>query len=578
METGVTVPTARPAAVLVLAAGEGKRMKSATPKVLHTLCGRSMLGHVVAAARGLEPEHLVVVVGHGREQVVEHLAAIDPAIRPVVQEVQHGTGHAVQVAMDALAQDVGELDGTVVVAYGDTPLLTTETLAELTAAHQETGNAVTVLSAVIDDPTGYGRIVRRRADGRGDAADAGGAAGAMSAVEAAGGVSGAVGASAVEGASSASDVTGAGGVGATGNVGGIGAGGTAFDGASGGGAGSGVGMTAAGLEGEVALIVEQKDATPEQRAIREVNSGVYAFDAKLLVSALGRLTPANAQGEFYLTDALGILVGDGHAAGVVVVEDESEILGANDRVQLAELRRIFNARLTRHWMLEGVTIVDPATTWLDVDVTFGRDSVVRPNTQLLGSTSVAEGAEVGPNCTLSGTEVGPGAKVTNATTEGAVIGAGATVGPYTYLRAGTRLGPGAKAGGFVEMKNAVVGDGAKVPHLSYVGDASIGAGSNIGAGTITANYDGVSKHRTEIGEHAFVGSNSVLIAPAVVEDGAYVAAGSAITEPVAAGHIAVARGRQRNIRGWVARMRPGTKSAAAAEAAARKAAAEAEAD
>jgi bifunctional UDP-N-acetylglucosamine pyrophosphorylase/glucosamine-1-phosphate N-acetyltransferase len=476
-------------------------MRSATPKVLHTLCGRSMVGHAVAAARGLEPEHLVVVVGHGREQVVEHLAAIDPAIRPVVQDVQRGTGHAVQVAMDALAQDIGELDGTVVVTYADTPLLTAETLAGLTAAHREAGNAVTVLSAVVDDPTGYGRIVRRGADGS---------------------------------------------------------------------AASGHGAEAAALGGEVALIVEQKDATPEQLAIREINSGVYAFDAKLLVFALGRLTPSNAPGELYLTDALGILVGDGHAAGVVVVESGAEILGANDRAQLAELRRVFNARLTRHWMREGVTIVDPATTWLDVQVTFGRDSVVRPNTQLLGTTSVAEGAEVGPNCTLSDTEVGPGAKVTNATTEGAVIGAGATVGPYTYLRPGTRLGPKAKAGGFVEMKNAVVGDGAKVPHLSYVGDASIGAGSNIGAGTITANYDGVSKHRTEIGEHVFVGSNSVLVAPAVIEDGSYVAAGSAITDPVESGAIAVARGRQRNVRGWVARKRAGTKSAAAAQAAARR--------
>ena len=527
----MTVPTARPAAVLVLAAGEGTRMKSAIPKVLHTLCGRSMLGHVVAAARGLEPEHLVVVVGHGREQVIAHLAAIDPAIRPVVQEVQHGTGHAVQVAMDALARSVGELDGTVVVTYGDTPLLTTATLAGLTAAHQEAGNAVTILSAVVDDPTGYGRVVRRSAD-----------------------------------------LSGVGGGGTAGVASAAGGGGAAADG----GAASWPGR--ADPEGEVALIVEQKDATAGQRAIREINSGVYAFDAKLLLAALGRLTPANAQGELYLTDALGILVGDGHAAGVVVAEDSAEILGANDRVQLAELRRIFNGRLTRHWMREGVTIVDPATTWLDVDVAFERDSVVRPNTQLLGTTRVAEGAEVGPNCTLNDTQVGPGAKVTNATTDGAVIGAGATVGPYTYLRAGTRLGPGAKAGGFVEMKNAVVGDGAKVPHLSYVGDASIGAGSNIGAGTITANYDGVAKHRTEIGEHAFVGSNSVLIAPAVVADGSYVGAGSAITEPVPAGAIAVARGRQRNIPGWVARMRPGTRSAAAAQAAVRKAAGEAGAD
>lgn len=471
----------RPAAVLILAAGEGKRMKSATPKVLHALCGRSMLGHVVAAGRELSPERLVVVVGHGREQVSAHLAQIDAEARPVVQEEQHGTGHAVRIAMEAIAAQ-GAIDGTVVVTYGDTPLLTAGTLDALVTVHQEAGNAVTVLTANVPDPTGYGRIVRR--------------------------------------------------------------------------------------DGVVAQIVEQKDATPQQAAIREINSGVYAFDAKLLAEGLSRLTSANAQGEEYLTDVLGILAEDGHRAGALTVADHHEILGANDRAQLAELRRIFNARLTGHWMREGVTIVDPATTWIDVQVRLEPDAVVLPNTQLCGETRIAAGAEVGPNCTLTATEVGAGARVTNATTDGAVIGEGATVGPYTYLRPGTRLGRKAKAGGFVEMKNAVVGDGSKVPHLSYVGDAQIGEGCNIGAGTITANYDGVNKHRTEIGDHVFVGTDTVLIAPAQVADGAYVAAGSAITKPVPAGALAVARGLQRNIEGWVERKWPGTKAADAARAAA----------
>lgn len=470
-----------PAAVLILAAGEGTRMKSATPKVLHTLGGRSMVGHAVAAARGVSPERLVVVVGHSRERLVEHLAGIDPEIRTVVQEVQNGTGHAVRVAIEAITVQDGGIDGTVVVTYGDTPLLTAQTIAELIAAHEEAGNAATILTAVPDDPTGYGRVLRD-----GDA---------------------------------------------------------------------------------IVRVVEQKDATAEQRAIREINSGVYAFDAKLLVAALARLTASNAQGEEYLTDVVEILVEDGLTVGGLQVADPREILGANDRLQLAGLRRILNDRIGAHWMLEGVTIVDPATTWIDVDVQLDRDVVLLPNTQLHGATRIETGAQVGPNCTLTDTLVGAGAHVTNTTSEGAQIGPEATVGPYTYLRPGTKLGRGAKAGGFVEMKNAEVGAESKVPHLSYIGDARIGVGSNIGAGTITANYDGVSKHRTEIGDHAFVGSDSVLIAPASVADGAYVAAGSAVTDPVPSGAIGIARGRQNNVEGWVERRRSGTKSAAAAKAA-----------
>jgi len=483
----VSVPSAsaavRPAAVLILAAGEGKRMKSATPKVLHPLCGRSMLGHVVAAARRLAPQQLVVVVGHGREQVSAHLAEIDDTVRPVVQEVQHGTGHAVRIAMEALSAEgaAAALEGTVVVTYGDTPLLTAATLDTLVTVHQESGNAVTVLTANVPDPTGYGRIVRS--------------------------------------------------------------------------------------DGAVTAIVEQKDASPEQAAIREINSGVYAFDAKLLVEGLSRLTAANAQGEEYLTDVLGILGGDGHRVGALTVADHHEILGANDRAQLAELRRVFNARLTGHWMREGVTIIDPATTWIDVQVELEPDAVVHPNTQLCGETRIGAGAQIGPNCTLTRTVVGAGARVTNATTEGAEIGEEATVGPYTYLRPGTRLARKAKVGGFVETKNAEIGEGSKVPHLSYIGDATIGAGCNIGAGVITANYDGVHKHRTQIGDHVFVGTNSVLIAPAKLADGTFVAAGSAIDQAVPAGALAVARARQRNIARWVELRRPGTKAAEAAHAA-----------
>jgi len=436
-------------------------MKSATPKVLHTLCGRPIVGHVVEAARGLDPQHLAVVVGHGREQVSAYLASVDPEIRPVVQEVQHGTGHATRVAMDALAATDGELEGTVLVLLGDAPLLTTETLNAMLAEHRQAGRAVTVLSAIVDDPTGYGRVLR--------------------------------------------------------------------DGES------------------VVGIVEQKDAPPEQAAVAEINSGVFAFDAKVLRDALGLLTRNNKQGEEYLTDVLGIAAADGLQVGAYVVADWHETLGINDRVQLAEMRRLLNRRLTERWMREGVSIIDPATTWIDVQVTLGQDAIVHPNTQLHGTTVLAPGAEVGPNCTLTDTSVGQGARVTNATTEGAEIGPEATVGPYTYLRPGTKLARGAKAGGFVEMKNAEIGEGC-----------------NIGAGTITANYDGVAKHRTEIGDHVFVGSDTVLIAPAKLEDGAFVAAGSAISSPVGPGELAVARGRQRNIAGYIERKRPQSKAAKAA--------------
>lgn len=480
--TPAAAETASPAAVIVLAAGGGTRMKSATPKVLHELCGRPMLGHVVAAARELDPDRLVVVVGHGREQATAFLAGFDPAARPVVQEVQNGTGHAVRVALDALAETDGELDGTVLVVFGDTPLLTAGTMARLAAEHQRSGNAVTVLTANVADPTGYGRILR-------------------------------------------------------------------------------------GPGGEVLGTVEQRDATEQQRAITEINTGVQAYDAKLLRFGLSQLTTANAQGEEYLTDVLGILAAAGHPVGAHVTADHQEAVGVNDRVQLAGLRKVMNERLTGHWMREGVSIIDPATTWIDVQVRLERDAVVHPNTQLHGGTVISEGAEIGPNCTLTDTFVGPRARVTNATTVGAEIGEEASVGPYTYLREGTRLARKAKAGGFVEMKKTVVGEGSKVPHLSYVGDTEIGVGCNIGAGVITANYDGVNKHRTVIGDHVFVGTDSVLVAPAQIADGAYIAAGSAIVQPVPPGALAVGRSRQRNIEGYVERKRPDGPAAAAARSA-----------
>ncbi|MEV0258664.1 bifunctional UDP-N-acetylglucosamine diphosphorylase/glucosamine-1-phosphate N-acetyltransferase GlmU [Streptomyces sp. NPDC050732] len=476
-----------PAAVVVLAAGEGTRMKSDLPKVLHEICGRSLIGHVLHAASALSPEQLVTVVGFQSEQVREHLGAVAPQVRTAYQAEQNGTGHAVRIALEELG---GPVDGTVVVVCGDTPLLTGATLRKLAAVHSDDGNAVTVLTAEVPDATGYGRIVR-------DAAN-----------------------------------------------------------------------------GAVTAIVEHKDATESQHAIREINSGVFAFDGRLLAEALGKVRTDNSQGEEYLTDVLGILREAGHRVGAAVADDHEEIAGINNRVQLAQARRTFNDRLLTEAMLAGVTVIDPASTWVDATVTFERDAVVHPGTQLQGVTHVGKGAEVGPNTRLKDTTVGAGARVDNSVADRAEIGERASVGPFAYLRPGTRLGTKSKAGTYVEMKNATIGEGAKVPHLSYVGDATIGEYSNIGAASVFVNYDGEAKHHTTVGSHCRTGSDNMFVAPVTVGDGAYTAAGSVITKDVPAGSLAVARGQQRNIEGWVARKRPGSAAAKAAEAASREPAGE----
>jgi len=456
-------------------------MKSDTPKVLHSMAGRSLLGHVIEAASTLEPQHLVVVVGHGRDQVQEHVDEIAPWAVTVVQEQQNGTGHAVRVALHGLTErGIAVSDGPVVVLTGDTPLLTGQTLVGLLLEHESTAAAATVLTARLDDPTGYGRIVRS-------------------------------------------------------------------------------------ADGAVTAIVEHRDADEAQLRIDEINSGMYSFDAEALASALGQITTDNAQGEEYLTDVIGLLRAGGRSVSASVCVDPHEILGVNDRVQLAEAAGLMRDRINAGWMREGVTIADPASTWLDVDVELERDVLVRPQVTLRGPTSIATGAIVGPGTTLISCEVGSGAEVIHTWAELAVIGADATVGPFTYLRPGTILGRGTKAGAYVEIKNSTLGDGSKVPHLSYVGDAEIGEGSNIGAATVTVNYDGVAKHRTVIGDHVRIGSDSMLVAPVTIGDGAYTAAGSVITDDVPPGAMAVGRARQRNVEGWVERRRSGSPAADAAE-------------
>jgi bifunctional UDP-N-acetylglucosamine pyrophosphorylase/glucosamine-1-phosphate N-acetyltransferase len=328
---------------------------------------------------------------------------------------------------------------------------------------------------------------------------------------------------------------------------------------------AGYGRIVRDADGAFLRIVEERDATPAELGIDEYNSGCYAFDGALLADAIKRVTTDNNQQQEYLTDVVGILRGDGHPIGTVLAADVAEIQGVNDRVQLAAARRALNDRILEHWMRAGVTIVDPATTWVDVTVTIGQDAEIGPQVQLTGATAIADGAQVGPGCLLEDTIVGEDAVLLHVVCRQAEVGSGAIVGPYAFLRPGTRISENAHIGCHVELKNAEVGPGAKVPHLTYVGDAHIGAGANIGAGTIFANYDGVGKHHTDVGEHAFIGSNSVLVAPVAIGDGAYTAAGSVITGEVASGELGVARGRQHNSRGWVERNRQGTRSAEAAK-------------
>ncbi|MDX8034776.1 bifunctional UDP-N-acetylglucosamine diphosphorylase/glucosamine-1-phosphate N-acetyltransferase GlmU [Lentzea sp. BCCO 10_0856] len=472
-----------PVSTVVLAAGEGTRMRSSTPKVLHRIAGRSLVEHAVRAAAGTDPDHLAVVVGHGREAVTEHLenlsGALGRKVTVAVQAEQKGTGHAVSCGLAELPHD---LAGTVIVSYGDVPLLDTQTFSALLAEHSSAGNAVTVLTAVVDTPTGYGRIVR----------DA---------------------------------------------------------------------------DGTVQRIVEQKDASAAEQLINEINSGVYAFDAAVLRDGLSRLSTDNAQGELYLTDVLGIARGDGLRVGALIASDPWLVEGINDRVQLAAVGAEMNRRIVEGLMRSGVTVVDPASVWVDADVQVGQDALIEPNVQLRAGTVIGAGSVVGPDTTLSGVKVGAGASVVRTHGSDSVIGDKASVGPFAYLRPGTSLGTKGKIGTFVETKNSQIGEGSKVPHLSYIGDATIGDHSNIGAASVTVNYDGVNKHRTIVGSHCRTGSDNMFVAPVTVGDGAYTGAGTVLRRNVPPGALAVSGGPQRNLEGWVVSRRAGTAAAQAAEAA-----------
>ncbi len=475
-------------------------MKSALPKVLHTIAGRSLLHHVLVAAGAANPERTVVVVRHEAELVTAHVHDVAPGALIADQDDIPGTGRAVWSGLTALDAAAGaalaaagsrsnaevsaaKIEGTLIVMSGDVPLMDGETLAALASSHAADGNAVTVLSAIVDDPTGYGRIVRDQETG------------------------------------------------------------------------------------DVARIVEEADATDAEREIAEINTGTYAFDAAALREALVGLGRENASGEMYLTDVVAAVRGAGGAARAIILEDAASAEGVNDRAQLARAGAEINARILERWMLDGVTIVDPATTWVDASVTLSPDVTILPGTQLLGTTTVATECTVGPDTTLTNVILAEGATVIRTHGTGAIIGPGATVGPFSYLRPGTNLGRDGKIGAFVETKNAQIGRGSKVPHLSYVGDATVGEESNVGAATIFVNYDGVTKHHTTVGDHVRIGSDNTLIAPVTIGDGAYTGAGAIIRHDVPAGALGMNSAPQQTIEGWVERRRPGTPSAKAAAAA-----------
>ena len=460
---------------IVLAAGEGTRMKSATAKVLFTIAGKSIIDHVLTALKPLAAQELRVLVGAHRESVEANLAEIAPMASPIFQAERKGTGHGVQIALQGF-----EKSGTILILAGDTPLITSETLAEFLQAHIDGENEVSVLTALLPDPTGYGRILRDE-----DAALVG--------------------------------------------------------------------------------IVEERDASEEERTIEEVNTGVYLFNADSLRDAISQLTNDNSQGELYLTDVISIISESEGRAVAVLSNDYTETLGINDRAQWAECAAIMRERINAIHMKNGVSLVDPTTIWIDSNVTIEADVTIYPGSALLGSTHISTGAIIGPRTTLTDVQVGAHARIVESNCTGSVISEFARVGPFSYLRAGTVMGPNSKAGAYVEIKNSSVGEGSKVPHLSYVGDATIGEGSNIGAATIFVNYDGIAKHRISIGNQVRIGSDTMLVAPVSVGDGAYTAAGSVITEDVPPGSMGVARARQRNILGWVLRKRSGTKSAEAAQ-------------
>jgi bifunctional UDP-N-acetylglucosamine pyrophosphorylase/glucosamine-1-phosphate N-acetyltransferase len=443
----------RPLAAVVLAAGEGTRMRSGTPKVLHPLCGRPMVLHVVDALAELPLQRIVVVVGHGAESVTKTLQeqlVTEVPVEFVEQRVQRGTGDAVSVALTVF--DDLDAEDDILVVPADAPLVRAETIAKLATEHRMQDAAAAILTAFVPEPFGLGRVVRDK-------------------------------------------------------------------------------------EGRVAKVVEHSDATPSERDINEINTSIYCFRRGLLAPTLRRLSPENAQGEYYLTDAIAVLRDAGHKVIALEMEDAAEAIMVNDRVQLAEAEVELRGRINRIWMLGGVTMVDPASTYIDATTELEPDVRLLPGTILEGRTIVGAGAVLGPDVHLTDVVVGERVRMSKSVARECEIGDGCEIGPYAYLRPGTRLASGVKIGTYVEVKNSEIGADTKVPHLSYVGDADVGVDANLGASTITANYDGERKHRTKIGDGVHTGVHTSLVAPVEVGDGAETGAGSVVTHDVEAGRL-----------------------------------------
>ncbi|MGZ9587088.1 bifunctional UDP-N-acetylglucosamine diphosphorylase/glucosamine-1-phosphate N-acetyltransferase GlmU [Paenibacillus marinisediminis] len=453
---------------IVLAAGQGKRMKSKLYKVLHPVCGEPMVGHVLHAVEQVNIERTVVVVGHGAEAVQGYLGS---RAEFVLQAEQLGTGHAV---MQTKALLDGE-QGTTIVICGDTPLVTSETLAQLMEMHEKAHASATILTAELDQPQGYGRIIR---------AD----------------------------------------------------------------------------NGSVLKIVEQKDASAAEQQVREINTGTYCFDNAKLFAALNQVTNDNAQHEYYLTDVIGILQAQGELVQAYCTPDEAESIGVNDRLALSEAEKLMRMRINRRHMLNGVTIVDPAATYVEAGVIIDSDTVLYPGTILRGNTVIGSDCVIGPNADITDSKLADRVAITNSVLLEAEVGPDSSIGPFAYLRPGARIGSHVKIGDFVEVKNASIDDHSKVSHLSYIGDAKVGKNVNVGCGAITVNYDGYNKSVTEIGDNAFIGSNVNLIAPVQIGEGAYVVAGSTITHHVADNDLAIARERQVNKPGYGEKIRARAKA------------------
>ncbi len=464
---------ARPTlSVLVLAAGQGKRLRSKTVKLLHPVAGEPMVSHVVRAARGLRPDRLLAVGGYQAEAVEAALEGLVDGF--VLQAEQRGTGHAVVRAAPKLA---GGRGGTLLILNGDVPTLRFVTLRSLAALHRRSGAALTLTTAEVEDATGYGRIVR-------------------------------------------------------------------------------------GRSGQVERIVEEAEASPAERKIREINCGVYCADPEKLLAALRRVRPDNAQKEYYLTDAVRVLLAQGERVAALRHSDAAEVLGVNTRAELAGASRTLYLRKAEELMEAGVTLLDPERTWIDPLARIGRDTVIYPDVIVEGSSRIGEDCMIRPGCRLTNVAIGKGVEIRDhSVLHDARVGDGASVGPFAHLRPGSVLEEAVRVGNFVEIKKSRLGRGAKASHLSYLGDAEIGAESNVGAGTITCNYDGENKHKTTLGERVFVGSDTQLVAPVTVGDGAYIGAGSTVTEDVPPGALALSRTRQLNLEGWVdRRKRSGRKS------------------